>query len=299
MTVQDLVHIIKTPYLLHQYSLLQLDNLLLQYPYFSTLHVLVAKKMQLENHQDYENTLTVASAYSSDKKRLFDFIENEKCSTSAVANAIKTSNQTDQVEDIFLTLPVDDRQQAPSLSRTQSDKILELAYVSMDYTSLLQAEKQQSLASLLVSQNQAKNTNITSLHRSYSDWLSTYATAPIESKKPNAVKRIAGKFVKGTPPIKTSQSAVDSSTITKKLKDKIDDAPLKKVMLSDEENKKIIETAHKSLVDDIGLVSETLAKINIAQGNIAKAKKMFEKLMLQYPEKSRYFAELIKNLKKN
>ncbi len=56
--------------------------------------------------------------------------------------------------------------------------------------------------------------------------------------------------------------------------------------------------ARKSAVDDSGFVSETLAKIYTEQGLYHKAIDTYKKLSLKYPEKSLYFAELIKQLEK-
>ena len=55
--------------------------------------------------------------------------------------------------------------------------------------------------------------------------------------------------------------------------------------------------AAKSLEEDVDLATETLAKIYIKKGNYAKAIRIYQKLMLYYPEKSNYFATLIESLK--
>lgn len=51
-----------------------------------------------------------------------------------------------------------------------------------------------------------------------------------------------------------------------------------------------------SLVDNDEIVTETLAEIYAKQGDIDKARRAYDQLALKYPEKSLYFAGLIKKL---
>ena len=53
------------------------------------------------------------------------------------------------------------------------------------------------------------------------------------------------------------------------------------------------EYAEKSNTDDNDIVSETLARLYMQQGNIAKARMVYGKLSLLFPEKSSYFAAQI------
>ena len=59
-----------------------------------------------------------------------------------------------------------------------------------------------------------------------------------------------------------------------------------------------LDFAKNSLTDNYDIVSETMAKLYSKQGNKKKAKKIYEKLILIYPEKSTYFANRILNLEK-
>lgn len=59
-----------------------------------------------------------------------------------------------------------------------------------------------------------------------------------------------------------------------------------------------VNYARQSVIDDETIVSETLAKIFLEQGHKEKAIKVYQKLSLVFPEKSTYFADLIKKLKK-
>lgn len=57
-----------------------------------------------------------------------------------------------------------------------------------------------------------------------------------------------------------------------------------------------VNQAKKSIHDDEDIVSETLAKIYLSQGNLLKARSSFKKLSLHHPEKSNYFAALIQEI---
>ena len=57
-----------------------------------------------------------------------------------------------------------------------------------------------------------------------------------------------------------------------------------------------VKVAKSSQKEQPGLVTETLARIHIQQGNIDKAIEIYRKLSLNFPEKSSYFAAQIKKL---
>jgi len=57
-----------------------------------------------------------------------------------------------------------------------------------------------------------------------------------------------------------------------------------------------VNQAKKSVMDHDDVVSETLARIYLSQGNTRKARWCYEKLILLHPEKSAFFAALLKEI---
>ncbi|HOW25276.1 MAG TPA: hypothetical protein PK711_06355 [Bacteroidales bacterium] len=57
-----------------------------------------------------------------------------------------------------------------------------------------------------------------------------------------------------------------------------------------------VDIARKSVMEHNDIATETLARIYAEQGHFQRAIKIYQQLMLKFPEKSRYFAAQIKNL---
>ncbi|MBK8515771.1 MAG: hypothetical protein IPL55_05605 [Saprospiraceae bacterium] len=56
------------------------------------------------------------------------------------------------------------------------------------------------------------------------------------------------------------------------------------------------EAANRSIKKSANILSEPLAELLVTQGHLDEAKKMYELLMIKYPEKSIYFAEKINQI---
>ncbi|MDI9340899.1 MAG: hypothetical protein QM534_10060 [Sediminibacterium sp.] len=139
---------------------------------------------------------------------------------------------------------------------------------------------------------------------SFNQWLQFFGhikqapVSPLNSVENNSNKEQTAKTEKPQPPVqKNKEERAKKMEIIDKIIEKnpshIRLDPAKAKIYSADKN------AKDSLLESEHLVTETLAKIYALQGNINKAIRAYEILSLKYPNKSVYFASLIKELKKN
>ena len=127
--------------------------------------------------------------------------------------------------------------------------------------------------------NISKNTDIQKLKKedkkaelhSFLDWISIVHTKKIVRSKKQNPDEIINIFLENKPKIKnnTKQRFFNAS-----------------------------ENARKSIKENNDIITETLAKVYAKQEHFEKAILAYQKLSLKYPQKSSYFAEQIKVIKK-
>lgn len=227
MNSREIIDYIKNPGALQTKQKDELQRLLRQYPFCSTLHQLWLKSLKNTNHQDLIDNLKYSAAFIHDRAHFFDWYHYE-------------------YKDQSINNSTDDQKEAGSASRPMTQQEQEAQMQSR----LRQIEKEQNYREL----------------------------NPDEKKEQQQAQK------------KSSGPELDD-LVNKFLNDEPKIVPDKQKDYQEEE-----EQAQRSLQKDDELISETLARVYERQGKISKAKEIYEKLSLKFPEKKRYFADLINKL---
>ncbi|MFL2567632.1 MAG: hypothetical protein ACJ0QK_02415 [Flavobacteriales bacterium] len=197
---------IQNPYIIDKDESIYISNILENFPYFQTAHILYSKALQNTKSIRFKSQLKKAAIYSGDRNLLFDIIS--------------------QQEDLNIS------------KATIKDK-------------LIKEEKKAELHSFL-------------------DWISIVQTKKIVRSKKQNSDEIINIFLEKKPKIKNNKQRFFNAS----------------------------ENAKKSIVENNDIITETLAKVYAKQEHFEKAILAYQKLSLKYPQKSSYFADQIKVIKK-
>ena len=197
---------IQNPCIIDKDESIYISNILENFPYFQTAHILYSKALQNTKSIRFKSQLKKAAIYSGDRNLLFDIIS--------------------QQEDLNIS------------KATIKDK-------------LKKEEKKAELHSFL-------------------DWISIVQTKKIVRSKKQNSDEIINIFLEKKPKIKNNKQRFFNAS----------------------------ENAKKSIVENNDIITETLAKVYAKQEHFEKAILAYQKLSLKYPQKSSYFADQIKVIKK-
>ena len=304
MTKQDFIFYLNAPEELNGHSIDALEKLVKEYPYFQTGRMLYLKNLHNQNSIDYEKNLHITSAYVPGGKVLYNLIRKKSQEEQQViSHQLSVIGEKPKEEAIVIlkevpiiirekdsSLPIVAKEETgkkdeydelhPDSYRELEKEILREAYKTSMTIDLLQEEEVKSQKHVVSEAEPSKAEQPISKSGKYSfnDWL---------------------KVVSG----KSPDSAVQEMVIQKKQKsDLIDNFLLDQTAKSSSKPKMEFfsadSMAKKSIQDDETFVSETLASIYLKQGNLPKALRAYEILVVKYPEKIHIFAPLLEKIKK-
>ncbi|SMO53966.1 hypothetical protein SAMN06265379_102347 [Saccharicrinis carchari] len=311
MNKKHFIKILKNPDRLNDSTLSGIREIVEEYPFFQIGRMLWLKNLHKLHSIKYNSELKMGAAYIADRAKLYQLINNvTKAGARLSQGNVDVSNEQDtgdagqQQKQQTKTAGTNQnsRDSEAVWPRTASDNYLNASEeftdedgssyrFSFNPTSELKTPKDSEdvlfpAADLLdyeiTSSRGYTLPKVSDLevdpeeNRSFSDWLHIMHYSAPKQKEDNTQQPKKGmdlidNFLNAKPEILPQPDA--------KVKEK--------------------DLGHKSVSPQEEILSETMAKIYIKQGNKSKAIAIFEKLRLKYPEKSVYFARQITELKEN
>lgn len=273
-----------------------LDKLIAKYPYTKLFWFMKAKKAQLQDHPNAALFFQQAALLSDNPETLYRYIYHHKALPASTvapeAGEQVAANEHPSREKNTAVAPKADsaepiESKEPVLSQTTFKEATPYSFTWWLNQSN-KKEKTDSFQAEEASEKTAKNGNIPN-NNEEGDPLDQQVREHIFHLQSPEMK-LSDKNRSQTIPFKVHRK--ENPIIEKFIKEEPQITPPSPEKVSSE-NK-----ARESAMDESGFVSETLATIYKEQGLYHKAIDTYKKLILKFPEKSPYFAELIQELEK-
>lgn len=307
MNRSQFISFLKKPSIPGKEDSLALEQITKDFPYFQAAQLLYLKSLFDQKSIHYNMQLKIAAAYAGDRKVLYKLI-TEKKETEVIAPP--RENMPDPVKEAIAlerleirepvteesipakkeaTILTPDNEQkefssfnkeilSQAISASIEKELSNTPPVNKEPKSDEQVEKPAEPLKAKVKESEQKEEKeiyaSSSEKHSFSEWLKLKVKNEILSPEAQAEKdkteKLIEKFITTEPRISKTKKEFYSP----------------------------VNMAKQSVIDNDSFVTETLAKIYEKQGNFTKAIKAYETLSLKFPEKSLYFAALIKEIKK-
>jgi len=258
MNATQFISYLTNPVSVDSESIKVFDDLLKKYPYFQAAHLLYAFNLYKEEHPQYNIQLKKAAVYASDRRRLKKLIDGYKLIKPRVEKPRPS--------------PPEGMKQNTKPAETVFKPVIPVKPKEIPADSsreklreivrkrLAEIEAERGEALLKQDRSAPVKFPVKSIEPEY--------VLP-DQKKYLTKDELIERFIREEPKISSPRTAFLKPT----------------------------ENPAKSQAEDDEIVSETLAILYFKQGYTDKAERVFEKLCLLFPEKSRYFAIRMKELK--
>ena len=263
MTRDQMLRYLDDPSALNDRTLVELREILDEYPCFQSAHLLYIRNLQNEGNFRFAGQLKICSVFATNRILLYNLLNSGLNKKRLIDNQLEICSLSNQEELTIIELSENHVK--------QSDFIGE---------------------SVISAANHTKNGHFDLLNFDLSD--STYTLEGIENaidkQSPELVKEIIPKVTKKG---KSNETAQKADLIDRFIRDNPG-------FTGRRPEKSEIGEKINDQIDSIGesdeFITETLARIYVKQGLYQRAIQAFEKLSLKYPEKSVYFATQIEEV---
>jgi len=314
LNTKELTYIFQNPSLINKEQTENLEKIIQEFPYFQSVRSLVLKGLKEDDNFRYNQELKTTAAYTTDRAVLFDFITSKFFDKNSEQSNIekKSKSEIDVVDaqeiKVLSRISMDD---AVSMKIEEAEEVLDPALFSskeenipsnviIAETIIEQSEKNNSTEEPTSDKSLEKELGIDKPFdfnkkesHSFTEWLKLSSIQPID---------------RGTDEIIDVQDKIeehDKEDLTEKQSDQehkfnlIDEFIANNPKIKPaEKNAPSRNLANEHTVAPDELMTETLARVYLAQKKYKKAIQAYKILILKNPEKSGFFADQIRAIKK-
>ncbi len=307
MNVSDFTYLLQNPEsLVSPVQTKQLEDVLEEYPYFQAARAVHLKGLRNLNSFKYNNALKTTAAYTADRDVLFDLITSKDFLQNTIADTIsgkKLPLVEKEVEAEEVTAEPGSTQEMIEASSDEplprsikdADNILDPAlFKSLDpeVDKSLDEAKKKAAEELQLGQPLP----FTRKEKySFAEWLQ------LTSLKKDPAAKLQEEKEEETPPENTAgESTEQDESLSREEKFELIDKFIKNNPKIDRQPESLpkVDIKASTKLDKAELMTETLAKVYLEQGKYKNAIQAYKILSLKYPEKSSFFADRIKAVKK-
>ncbi|MEX0313148.1 MAG: hypothetical protein AB3N18_03150 [Allomuricauda sp.] len=288
MNVSDFIQILqKSDTILSPKQTRELEDIIEEYPYFQAARALHLKGLKNLDSYKYNSALKVAAAHTADRDVLFDFITSKEFAQNNIADTLvgRAPKLTDKkaVSEEIEPNPntetiLGDSEEALPQNVQDAEQILDPALFESKGIEKESEPIQKEEPEPEVELELGKPIPFTKKEKhSFTEWLQLTSKNPEEEK--------------ATP----SLTGLDKKQKFDLLDKFIESRPK---IVPDQDSKAKVNIKESVKMDKNELMTETLAKVYLEQKKYKKALQAFKILSLKYPEKSGFFADQIRAVKK-
>lgn len=312
MNREEFIQFMNHPELLDKSSVDEMRELVHEFPYFQSGHLLYLKNLHLLDNIRFPSQLKVSAAHITDREVLYHLLQEKRPITTPAEQEPEPKTDT-------LDTPHEPSPDEPIILIDEDEEIIHHEIEGID------PERKGKVVEGDTKPLQTSSSGMVSDLLNFEYSRDSEDQSPWEEKEPTEDQEgpVIGKEDSGEKTgftdittterfsfavwldhlqektIHEEEETPSVATPRDKFKDELIDKFLSsdpRIISSDEPDEEQEDISVPSVTEDDGLISDTLARIYVKQGYYSKAIFTYEKLSLKFPEKSSYFASQIEKI---